>query len=408
MRISLLSACAVIAALSAGMLNAQEQLPLEELLRWFPYGTYSHIAHYDLKRLRKAEAYPVFCKYLDVKDYSNRIRVFPAVLPPVFEEGITSATRANLIAYKVLTKDDDLYARPKHDLISQRGLRGHMIFGYGGTVTGLDADLAELIVLRFDLLEPRLEEALKEGAIADTGRRLHKKAIYSFHYHLDLGEGDYFAWATPTGELLLAADLDNLEKMANAGLGLDLSLLDDEHFLPLSGLFPELGHYWYFYIGLDVAREFILEREIEAGTSDDVIARIKDSIGDGSQYRVRTVLVTDEIIEREIHVHGSASVAEEDAGQLRRRFRPLEIPAWVPNEIRRKLQKQLAEMPQGTKEYLATLEASQKVEIDGTTVVTETIHDRKLIQAMLKSAKAWEESREEREKAKDKKNEPRE
>ncbi len=223
-----------------------------------------------------------------------------------------------------------------------------------------------------------------------------------------MGEGDYFAWATPTGELLLAADPDNLEKMANAGLGLDLCILDDEHFLPLSGLFPELGHYWCFYIGLDIAREFILEREIEAGTSDDVITRIKDSIGDGEKYSVRTTLVTDEIIEREIRVYGSESAAKETGEQLKRRFRPFEIPAWIPNDIRQKLQKQLAETPQETREYLATLEASQKVEIDGTTVVTETIHDRKLIQAMLKSAKAWEESREEREKAKDKKNEPRE
>jgi len=402
MRISLPSACAVIAALSAGMLHAQEQLPLEELLRWFPYGTYSDAAHYDLERLRKAEAYPVFCKYLDVKDYSNRIRVFPAFLPPVLEEGITSATRANLIAYKVLTKDDDLYGRPKHDLITQRGLWGHMIFGYGGRVAGLDAELTELIVLRFDLLEPRLEEALKEGAIADTGRRLHKKPIYSFHYRLDLGEGDYFAWATPTGELLLAADPDDLEKMANAGLGLDLCILDDERFLPLSGLFPELGHYWYFYVGLDVAKEFILEKEIEAGTSDDVIAKIKGSIGDGKEYSVRTTLVTDEIIEREIRVYGSESAAKETGEQLKRRFRPFEIPAWIPNDIRQKLQKQLAETPQETREYLATLEAAQRVEIDGTTVNAETVYDRKLIQAMLKSAKAWEESREEQEKAKEK------
>ncbi|HUX07687.1 MAG TPA: hypothetical protein VMX35_10285, partial [Acidobacteriota bacterium] len=207
---------------------------------------------------------------------------------------------------------------------------------------------------------------------------------------------------TPTGELLLAADPDDLEKMANAGLGLDLCILDDERFLPLSGLFPELGHYWYFYVGLDVAKEFILEKEIEAGTSDDVIAKIKGSIGDGKEYSVRTTLVTDEIIEREIRVYGSESAAKETGEQLKRRFRPFEIPAWIPNDIRQKLQKQLAETPQETREYLATLEAAQRVEIDGTTVNAETVYDRKLIQAMLKSAKAWEESREEQEKAKEK------
>jgi len=298
-----------IALLSNFSLVAQERLSADEILAWFPYGSYESITHYDIESMAKAESFADLQKLFRAQTGERET----GILPEILREGIKSITTATLSRLArgkpIETKEGHLTTKrlqeapETEDKGKKRRQPTSVFYGrIGGKRVAIENVAARLKVFRYDLLDPLIEKAVKDGSMEPTGEMLDNRPVYKLRE--PEGGGALFLYAAATQELLVADRAKLVGAMAASGLGLEMNVLDNELYADLINLVPDMGQYWMcFFIREKFER--MLEEMKKAGAGEEDIAKRQNSLEEGTQYFVRTFLVGKRIVEKEIDVYGS-------------------------------------------------------------------------------------------------------
>ena len=354
--------------------SAQERPRADEILRWFPYGFYSHIEHRDDTLLQQGESWQLFKDYLDRPDPFAEENA----LPPTLQEGIEARTMAQLLRLKQhelsaatlkefalneadAKKEDKATVEGKEEDQGNEPLR----IPEGTNMTIMSNVGDRLNVYRYDILDTRIEEALKKGEIADSGRRINERPIYRFRSRDESGDKGIYAYATVEGELLIATRLRNLALMVAAGTGAEMNMLDSEDYLDLIGLVPELGQKWQAFCSRAMNRSMI-EQMRKDGEEEEKIAGLEENFGRDASLHVETVDVGEQIVERRLEVYADEETARE----------------MMNKGMQRRLT--IGQIPDEVEQHEHSLDAARKTEQVDNMIVTTVVYDRKL----LESAKA--------------------
>jgi hypothetical protein len=367
---SLLTALLLLSALTTAA--AQERPRADEILRWFPFGYYSEITHRDDSLLRTGEAWPLFKEFLDRPDpFSGE-----SALPPSLKEGIESTTVAQLLRlnqHEIKAADlKDLGSTEKKstEKKSEEGAKEEPRPALNelpeGTSLTFMANVGDkLCVCRYDILDTRIEEALKKGEIADTGKRLDGRPVYQFRGEDDQeGYKGVYAYAAPEGELLTAGRLRNLALMVAAGTGREMNILDGEEYLDLIGMVPDLGQKWHAFCSRAMNKSMI-EQMRKDGDDEERIAKLEESFAHLSSLHLETVDVGKQITERQIEVYPDEETARE---MMNATMQTMAI----------------GQVPDAITQHQRNLDAARMREQVDNLIITTVIYDRKL----LESAKA--------------------
>jgi hypothetical protein len=338
--------------LSAAQVFSQETLRADDILRWFPYGDYSDIKHKDFLRLAKGEAYPLYEEFLDNPDMETEINILPETL----RKEIDSYTTAKLLKLKKRKLPAEIIPPDVKD----SGGRPVEL----RSITFMSNEGEELAVYRYTALDLLVEEAFKKGEIITTDYTYEGRPIFSFRSAEDR-EKEYFAYAEATGELAVASDLQLLLAMAASGTGQDLNILDDETYIDIIDLIPDLGQVWRIHHMRSVFAH-ISEKMAADGTGEEKLDARDEALERAPQLNIEHWTVEEQIVQREITAYADEESAEKAmSAQQRRIF--------------------FGEAPGEVKDHLDNLEISSKTTLEGNLIVKTIIYDEKL----LRSAQAY-------------------
>jgi hypothetical protein len=233
-------ACASILflALCAAPADAQAAFdPIDDLLRWFPLGTYDAIVHEDYEDLEVAETLPLYRAFFAPYENDFNIRF---TLPFPLDQNIRSRTMAQVLEIAVSSFESDREAR---DFVP---LRGDRIASetIGGKQYFFESVGARLYVYRYFFLDDAVAAAERRGSLERTGLALLERPVYFARHTIDGKSVLFFAYATLRQELLVAPSYTLLERMVRAGLGTSLQLLDGRDYRDLLYMDEYLGQIW--------------------------------------------------------------------------------------------------------------------------------------------------------------------
>jgi hypothetical protein len=367
---------------------AQEVQRAEDILRWFPQGEYRVIAHQDDELLASSKACDEFRGYfggwLENSDpEGNKISEDGApgitrgsafllgapgsldenitLLPESLREGVISSTYGGWV--KIL--QEQRKEGSTVELIDEKSEGGKT--GAKGVLVSSDTDL-NVAVFRYLDLDSVIKKALKDGYLTDTGKKISGATVYTFSSdHPHSKRAAYFAWISPTNELLVSNHRGYLRAMIDTGSGENPSILDDDAFIELTRLVPDLGALWRAY-PYAKTREKIIEHYKQADMdSEQRNARIEEE-EKGVQLKVDTWRVEGQVINQIYEIYFNSTHAEEAMAKARARgSRTMkEAPAFDA--------------------LMLLLKERMKLEVQSNFFISTLVYDAKLAEALNKAS----------------------
>ena len=337
---------------------AQEKLTADEIFFWFPQGEFDSISHNEPPGDSLPLSYQRYLAIVDMPSYQGRISVLPLSLDR--ESRSTTAVA--------------LYLTDQTETVT------------AGSRQPPTLTVKPLYVYRFDELDSLVEQAVKSGEIDPTGKRAFGRPIYSYSADIqgmrEIERKKFFAYATPTQELLVAEELSDIYKMTRAGYGLDPNILDHEDFSELLDLVPELGRLWSATACFKQFRD-TLQSMRDKGATEEEIEKTAGKLP-GLRWKINAVLLEDEMIKKEIWI-----CSDDDAAQM-----------FFDSEI-----KTYGESPGYTTNYLDVRQKKTRKTLEDNSVVFTTVYDDELLDSiaeMKKLRQEFERAAEEKNKKHDK------
>ena len=338
----------------------------EDLLRWFPEGTYDAVSHIDIEKFRALKAGELV-----------GVRLSPAEmaegsgdsLPLSFFKKYKSITLAHLVKYE-LAEDETLGETGKEEEgrrerlspieISFEDADGNRVFrrfSESGT---------DLIVFRFDDLRGLIKAAIKSGEISATDILLFEVRVYSF-----TGRDGVETYLYPADfeELLVAYSLHDLKSMVEAGYGVSPAMIENPDFAEFEDVFPSLGCIW---INRDSALRFRLQYRAadKLGAPETLLNVYKKKLDAVASMDILSWDFGDHMIELWIRVYEDEDAAEERYGEETANF----VKAHTPRA---------GATPQAI-DYFNDVRRKTSLRLEGREVIIETIKDAELLEKEAK------------------------
>ena len=328
---------------------SQESESAERIFKWFPQGTYLNMSHRNIPALTQGKAYPLFEQYVGAdfnsliiggdkdkkkkskkgvsKRASNRIALgihetgflfgINTKLPKQFEEGLISSTHARLSVFETITSMEELEEKQKsgnnnqHTMImmaeatSDENGEGKISHTHIMVDNG-----AGMNVHRFQDLQSNIKAALKAGTIKRVGKRIKGRPVYTFtNQEKGNRSNDMYVWATEDNELLVCDDEKYLKEMIKAGYGDEMRLLDDEDYVDLIQIYPDLGGQWDLQASGKTRKQF--EKEMDKSKlSSEEIAQRKERNEKTEILSINSWKVTDKLIRQKYNIFHTTEAAE--------------------------------------------------------------------------------------------------
>lgn len=329
----------------------QEAETADSIFKWFPQGSYLSMNHRNFASLKLGKAYPLYEKYVQqtggviigddekkkpeksdkavksLKKIAFSIHEggfyfgLDSKLPKQFEEGLLSSTKARYSIFEKVENIEELHDIQEQNKESGKKSSTTMIMMAEATskdgeepavsnMTIMMDNGATMTVHRFLNLAENIDAALKEGTLVRTGKKIAGKPVYSF---ANQEKGDrsakLFAWTTPENELLVCDNLKLLREMIKAGNGDTMRLLDDEDYVDLVQLLPDLGSSWSLSASGKTRKQF--EKELD---SSDLTSEQRDRRKEENEKRellsISSWKVTDKLIKAKYQVFHTNDAAE--------------------------------------------------------------------------------------------------
>jgi hypothetical protein len=273
----------------------------------------------------------------------------------IVEDGVLKTARDKKIEKcEQSNETDQKYKRPSDRLITT----------INGQTVVFEMFSTTMAVLRYQDPELTIKTALESGILAETGEVIEGRRIFS--YRPRRNDREYYLYYTPTMELLMAERPAQLRLMAQTGLGLELSILDNKTYLPLVDMASDLGQYWFFW-NRRASHEEIVEAIRNSGEKSERIDSVEEDHEKGLQFRVRTDSLSDTLTEKEIEVYGDEDQARQREEKKRNELLNLDPYQGFPRELT---------------DFLKKVHSGRKTVRDGTRVITTLVYTPEIIEAV--------------------------
>lgn len=225
--------------ISSDVVCSQEKPPLEELMRWFPEGSYSEVIHFDRDLFLRS------CPKELLRNYAQAARqLFPAgkgILPDSMVDRFESVTTA----VKGEARFKNNYIITAGGEIKQVNRKCAIVVEANDRYYGAWMATRSLRVYRFADLETLVKNAMKLGEINVFEERINKHPVYVCRPGGT--DGELYAFATPTQEFLVAEDPDVLKAMVQAGMLGGSAIFSGTDLSGLIEVSSDLGYFWKFW-----------------------------------------------------------------------------------------------------------------------------------------------------------------
>ena len=383
----LLSALLLVLSLST---IAQERLDPKQALRWYPDGVYSRFGLYEAAALRDAEAYAVFEQMFSMS--GNSLFGVDAPLGKEFTE------KADYFCYAQIINPTDLEMKQKLEAKFEQAVHGkkreeidkEKVERLARKLrTNFESD--RMWVFNIPELDLLVESAVKSGTLARSGKKLLGRPLYSLRSKGNRGEkatgSNTYAWASASGELLVADKPQTILSMVAAGEGGGMRMIDNQEYSTFLGYSGELGQVWNVE-ARRAEKHLALERLQESGAEEEKIEGLEEEVAQAEIYDVQNFFVTDIIVARSSKVYADEEVAKEkyaqQSGSLRKAAAELkrEGKNAIPEEEAEKLSGRERKMVKKALGFAGNLLESQETTIDGTVVTTTITFGKKQLRTL--------------------------
>ena len=266
---------------------------VEDVLRWFPRGSYDLIMHEDIESMEEAETYPLYREFFSPHDEWEKVAIS---LPRVLERGITSMTMAQLlrISTSIFPNEREVeeYLPRTGNLITSEEIRGK--------VYTFESAGDRLYVFRYHHLDSLMSSAFRQRRIDRTHLIILDRPVYFMNVMRTDQREQYFLYATETQELLVASKLFQLRNMIMAGTGARLGLVDGDDYQDLLLLNYDLGQMWRFRSYAAIYRTMLWHMRFQ-GAPEWRMAFIQEKLDTGETYSIDSRLLDDRIVFKDIH-----------------------------------------------------------------------------------------------------------
>lgn len=351
--ILILGACALIT--SQGVFGFDDE-EVGDLLRWFPIGAYDSFSSLDFEKMRSAEIYKEYSKYIERHMAVVNVDIFP----PSFLGNIISVTTAHLVDYEEIDEkeQEDGGSGTGRDGIHQASRASDINIGFENDQgRAVDKSYREsgisLFVARYDELDILVKQAVGRGEISETGESAYGAKIYVFKARS--GKPMYF-YAADHEELLYCEDLRTLKRMIGAGFGESLILLDDPDYEGFKEVYHSLGFMWMCRDSS--ARHRLEYREAERlGAPEKTLQALKKKLEGIPRFNIITRLFTDKYVERWMRFYEDEATAGKVLDEeLPQRTRPLPRGGLIELQVA----------------YMDARRKSTVLRVEGNSVISET------------------------------------
>ena len=320
---------------------------------WLPLGDYAHLSSADYKAIRQFSDREYYPHIAEMAFDEGR-----EPLPGILREGIERKIHCRLMKYKLARER----IKPEHpDWIK---------------VLTVENIGAYVWIYVYSALDPLIEECVSAGICESTGHLLSGRPVYTFR--AAGREEMLFAWATPTQELLVAGEEVCIWGMYQAGMRLDLSILDGEDYLDLFEMAPDLGQKWSGTIELVRQRES-LERLIANNAPDEIVESAKEAMKNGRRYSIVSQHYGEEnVVVRKIDVFGDEDFAKEVFAE------------------RQKVDMSSTGLPEEEATYFAREAEATEFKLEKSLIVSEIAYDAELLEERNRIFEAARQKREQK------------
>lgn len=314
---------------------SQEVSKAVELLRYFPEGEYRLLTNNDFSQVSQEEAYPLF-KWMSTKFSEvggGRFSFQRSPLPKALQDkeiSFTTAFLENVSIKEITVKQPEnrretfrqfRELRQKHPGFYGIDSRGEADDDGNLTLSIRINEGGRLYVLRYEDVNSFVEEALKEGLITLSGKKINKLPVYAFENESRrTGTSKHFAYATPFNELLLAPKIPLLRKMVAAAEGAEPNLLENPRYVDLIDIVPEMGQSWnIIYARLD--EEGNIETQSRSGRlTGRRLSQREEDLESTPIFRAMTLIVGTDVKQVNIEIYTSEEYAEQGMNKARQSF----------------------------------------------------------------------------------------
>ncbi len=307
------SACVFLIFALATTCTAQERATAGEVFSWFPEGSYRTLAHIDYSKIKDNENFGIFKELFGDLGVMESLDSTP--LPELANKIVEKMTFAQLMNLKIretVVEEGKSRSRSHDDMLSQdtTNAQGKPVVRTTENAGG------KLWVFTFEDTPGVVKEAVKDGWLARAGLRFNKRPVYKIVARgAEESQTDYFAYATGTNELLVAEELEQLEKMIKAGYGAELSILDDSDYMDLMPFIQDLGQTWRIRPNRVQIREQI-DLWSQNPDMDEKVRELEEKLNTDVQYEIATFELTDVLKAIQMKIFGDEDLAKQEAEKV--------------------------------------------------------------------------------------------
>jgi hypothetical protein len=296
--------------------SAQEKLTAGDVFSWFPEGSYRTLGYIDYTSLKKNQYYDLFKELFGDEGLMESKDSMP--LPETAVGNIDHLIYGQLMKLKIREtvmeagKQDKDKPHSADNMLSRESTNAA-----GRTVVSTTEDSGGKIwVFSFDDTAGLVKQGEKDGWLARAGVRINKQPVYKLVARgAEESQTDYFAYATPTNELLVAEEYAQLEMMVKAGLGVEVGMLDDADYMDLFPHIQDLGQSWRITPERVKMREQITLWS-QQPDMDEKVRDLEEKLNNDVQYEITTFEVGDDVKAIQIKIFGDEELAKKEAARV--------------------------------------------------------------------------------------------
>jgi hypothetical protein len=386
MKKTIMPALSILFLVAANDLYSQEMQRADDILKWFPQGSYSHIQHVNREMLQAGSSYALYMEFFEpqptrkdgegnILEETTEIRSFHMPLgdilsaarilegdildlPSSLRKHVVTSTVANAVDLVEVPDDEEESAQ----VVTLETKGGKDTKAAVAMFISRDSTMS---VHTFIDLEEILREAVENNVVDTSGKIIAGRPVYCFHTIVDgVRSGKLYAWASENGELIVAANRKMLRKMILCGRGELLRLLDDPDYVDLTSIIPELGAKWTV-LSLKKSQQKVMEAVREGDIGTEAAERMIERGEKSPLMQINSLKVDYTLVATEHTVYEEDDHAEE----AMRRSAVMNLVGENAEEVK------------GWSAYQRLLSERKNQELNGNVVVTSVTFDRKLLEA---------------------------
>lgn len=400
-RFKFISTGLILLLISSSALLAQERIAAESLFQWVPMGAYRALSHAEMAEIAEAESYPLFKELFGNSSavaFNNK-----NPLPEWIQELVESQSVAQVSKIEITdTPIDEEKAAELEKRYAQRGRSSDIAVNeQGEKVIRRPTNTGGLLwTFRFEDTDTVVKDALEKGELARSGLKFNELPVYKLVARdTEESQKDYFAYVTPTNELLLAEDLEELGAMIKAGMGFELGVFDEAENAEVLPYLRDLSHSWQIVPNRVKVRERIESMRLQEDL-EDKIREMEENIDTGLLFEVQDYRVGESLTLSRLAIYGDEEEAEKEgekigaslsrASQEIKEERDVEAMAEESGKELSPKEKQIVKKALG---FAGNLLDSQETTVEGNIVKTTFVFGKKqlnTLQFLLNMAKAFQ------------------